>query len=95
MIQAMLKYPLIIFLIFLHKKVSILLPPIKYPRILRTVSKIDLNSMAMLRPIHEFTIVYLVIEIVEDALVLPILGGMLPEVDTVLVLFYYRMLDTY
>ena len=51
--------------------------------------------MAMLRPIHEFTIVYLVIEIVEDALVLPILGGMLPEVDTVLVLFYYRMLDTY
>lgn len=94
MIEPMLKHTLIIFLIFLHKKVSILLAPIKYPRILRTVSKIDLDSVAMLGSIHKFAIIYLVIEIVQDALILPVLGGVLSEVDTVLVLFYDGMLDS-
>jgi hypothetical protein len=93
MIQTMLEYSFIVFLIILYKKVPVFLSSIEISHILSVVFEIYLYSMSMLYAINKLSIVYLLIKVVDNPLILCVLNSVLSKVNTVFILFDQRLID--
>ena len=68
-IESVLQNSLIIFLLFLHKKVSIFRPSVKDASVFDVVVEIYLHAVSMFDRIQKFTIVQFSREIVDDSLI--------------------------
>ncbi len=90
MVQSILQSPLIILLFFLNKEKTIFGPRIEHSSIFDILTKINLNSVTVFDTIQELTVVYFLIEIVDDPLIDRI-DLFVTKIDTIFVFLDYRI----
>lgn len=90
MVQSILQSPLIILLFFLNKEKTIFGPRIEHSSIFDILTKINLNSVTVFDTIQELTVVYFLIEIVDNSLIDRI-DLFVTKIDTIFVFLDYRI----
>lgn len=87
MIEAMLEYTFVVFLILLYKKEAILFASVEIACIFSVILEVDLNSMSMLYSIHKLSVIKLFVEVIDYPLILSIFTRLLSKINTVFIFF--------